>query len=134
MSLLLFLSEFNFSTRGDNLDRLKRQTKARLAPQALLQRVEPVQFLGPGARTISIEATIRPEYQGGLGQIDAIHDAADDGIPRVLVTGYGAYLGLFLISSVSDDWKYIVAAGIPRKITFKIDLLRAPEDGGLFSL
>lgn len=134
MSVLLYLGEFVFAPRGDGLTGMSRKSKARLAPQELIQRIAPVQFVGPGARTISIEGVIRPEYQGGLGQIEAMHQACDDGAPRVLTTGYGHVLGEFMIESIAEKRKYLAAYGIPRKIEFSIDLMRCPSAGGLFGL
>lgn len=132
--ILLLLGEFTFSARGDNLTGLSRKSKARLSPQELIQRIAPVQFVGPGPRTISIDAVIRPEYQGGLGQIDDLHDACDDGIPRALVTGYGHVLGDYKIESVDEKRKYLSGPGIPRKIEFKIDLVRVPGAASGFGL
>ena len=128
--ILLLLGEFTFSARGDNLTGLTRKSKARLSPQELIQRIAPVQFVGPGPRTISIDAVIRPEYQGGLGQIDDLHD----GRPRMLATGYGHILGDFKIESVDEKRKYLSGPGIPRKIEFKIDLIRVPGPSSGFGL
>lgn len=132
MSLVLILGEFQFETTRDNARALDISTDARLAEQDVLQRIPPVQKLGPGSRTISIDGIILPEHQGGLGQIDALHAAADDGQPRGLATGYGRYFGLFTIKKVNEKGSHLAFGGMPRKIEFRIDLIRDPGLSGLF--
>lgn len=134
MSIILHLGEFMFQTLQDNVRGLDITTDGRLAEQDVLQRIAPVQSLGPGGRTISIDGIILPEHQGGIGQIDALHAAADDGEARGLATGYGRYFGLFKIKRVSEKDSILAYGGLPRKIEFRIDLIRAGADGVFFGL
>lgn len=134
MSALLYLGEFVFSTAADSINGLDISSEHRLAEQDVAQRVAPVQSLGPGTRSISIEGLILPEHQGGLGQIDALHAAADDGDVRACATGYGRFLGYFKIRKVNERDRFIAHGGLPRKIEFRIDLQRAPPLGGLFGV
>jgi len=134
MSLLMLLGEFQFQTLADNLNAFDISTDARLADQDVMHRVPPVQSLGPGKRAIALDGTILPEHQGGLGQIEALHAAADFGLPRPLATGYGRFLGFYKIAKVQEKARYIAYAGLPRKIEFKIELLRSPIGFGAFGL
>lgn len=134
MSVLLLLGEFQFATSADSINALDISSEGRLAEQDVMQRVPPVQSLGPGSRTISIDGLILPEHQGGLGQIDGLHDAADDGMARPLATGYGRWLGFYKVRKVQERARYLAFAGLPRKIEFKIELLRSPPMGGAFGV
>ncbi len=131
MSGLYYLGEFTFApaTRGDNAHELDRSSEARLAPQDLIGRPPPVQWLGPSAGSAQLHGLILPEYRGGLGQIEAMHAATADGQPRVLVSGYGAYFGLFFIKKVSEKRRFLTPGGLPRKIEFQLDLLQTDEGG-----
>lgn len=133
MSGLYHLGEFTFApaTRGDNVHEVSRSSEARLAPQELIGRPPPVQWLGPSAGAVQLTGLILPEYRGGLGQIEAMHAATADGMARVLVSGYGAYFGLFFIKKVSEKQRYLTPGGAPRKIEFQIDLLKTDEGVGL---
>lgn len=135
MSVLLLLGEFVFATTFDNVRGLDISTDARLADQEVLHRVPPVQSLGPGKQTIQIEGVILPEHQGGLGQIAGLHRACDDGFPRGLATGYGRWLGLVKIVKVQEKGSYLAYGGLPRKIEFRLELIRCPSGfGGVFGL
>ena len=131
----MVLGDFTFSTRADNLHGRERTSQGRHAPQELSGADPPVQTLGRKAQTVTLQILILPEYQGGLGQIEALHAAAGDGVERALCTGYGAYLGDFLIEKVREKDSYIVVAGAPRKIEATLDLIRQAEGaGGFFGL
>lgn len=131
----MVLGEFMFSTGADNLHGRERVSQGRHAPQELIGADPPVQTLGRKAQTVSLQILILPEYQGGLGQIEALHAAAGDGVERALCSGYGAYFGDFLVDKVRQKDSYIVAAGLPRKIEATLDLIRQADGaGGFFGL
>lgn len=127
MSALVYLGEFVFATSADTLITLDRTSEARLAPQDVLGLRPPVRWGGPSAQSVTLAGVILPEYQGGLGQIEAMHAAVEDGTDRALVTAYGVYFGMYQIKKVHEKRSHLAFAGIPRKIDFSLDLLRTAE-------
>lgn len=127
MSALLFLGEFSFSTSADALISLDRTSEARLAAQDVLGLRPPVQWGGPSAQSVTLAGVILPEYQGGMGQIEALHAATEDGLDRALVTAYGLYFGMYQIKKVQEKRLHLAFAGIPRRIDFNLELMRTAE-------
>jgi hypothetical protein len=124
-SVLLALGNYRFSIANGAYQKLKRKTEWRHPSTERIGMPPGSQFVGPGDDTISIDGVIYPHYRGGLRQIDQMRAQAGMGRALALTTGYGRYLGTFLILSVEETQDAPMSDGAPRKIEFNIEL-KAP--------
>jgi phage protein U len=72
---------------------------------------------------MSLSGTIYPHFKGGLGQLTAMRAEANKGTPLVAISGWGQYLGLWCIESISEDRTTFLGNGAPLKIDFKMSLI-----------
>jgi len=87
-----------------------------------------MQFVGPGAEQINLEGVIYPHFKGGLGQIEGLKAAADQGEPLLLVDGLGQVWEKWVIMQIEESREVFLKGGVPRKITFKMSIVRYGED------
>lgn len=126
--VLMTLGSFQFRLSTAAYESLKRTTDYRWKGQKRLGRPPSQQFIGKGDDKINLEGTIYPHFRGGLGQIDDMREMADEGEPLSLVDGRGNNLGRFCISKIQETQEALVLEGLPRKMTFKMDLVAYGED------
>jgi phage protein U len=81
-----------------------------------------LQYLGREAETMSLPGVFYPHFKGGLSQLPVMRLAAEQGTPMPLITGYGFYLGLWVIEHIDDTQSVFFVDGVPRKIDFTIQL------------
>lgn len=80
------------------------------------------QYTGQGPDVMQLDGTILPGFKGGLAQINLMRLQADLGLPLPLITGRGAFLGMWVIESISEHQEVFWPDGTPRKIDFTIAL------------
>ena len=119
---LLTLGSYQFSMETAAHDALQRSKTYRWVTQQRLTREPASQYVGPGKETISLSGKIYPHFRGGLGQIEALREEADQGEPLSLVDGRGNNLGQWCIKSIKDTEKTFSGPAIPRCIDFSITL------------
>ncbi len=81
-----------------------------------------LQFTGKGADTISLPGVFYPHYKGGLAQLPAMRLAGEQGLPLPVITGYGFFLGLWVIEGIDETQGAFFRDGAPRKVDFVITL------------
>lgn len=103
---------------------LKRSGSSRIASHDLIGGKQLLEFTGPGLESIALNITFS-SYLGvaPLGEVETLRSARDEGraIPLVL-DGTPQGSGLWLIESLSEDWKYVDNNGSPRIIECAVTL------------
>lgn len=122
--VMMALGDFRFSVSTAAYQSLQRTTTWRWAAVERLA-VRPVQqFVGLGEDTIGLDGTIYPAYAGGFGQMDAMRTEANKGKPLLFVDGTGLVWGDFCITEISETQTVFFSNGLPRKIDFRLSLIR----------
>lgn len=124
----MILGDFLFSVNTAAFQEMNRETRYRWAGQDRLGAHEALQYLGPGADTISLPGVIFPSYRGGTGQIEKMRKMAARGIPLHMLDGYGNVYGRWVIEAVDEKRSNFAALGSPRKQEFVLKLRH--YDGG----
>lgn len=125
---LIMFGEFRFAIDTAVQDSLDRNRSWRVASGDVVGKDPVLQYIGPGQDEISLNGVIYPHHAGGLGQIETLAVAADSGIPRILMTGYGKVLGTFYITSLTETETNYLRGGVPRRIAFRATFTRKERD------
>ena len=99
-----------------------RTTSYRWAKQERLTKDPTLQFVGPGDDTLQLSGVIYPHYKGGLAQVELMRQEAGQGAPFILMEGTGQFFGKFVIESVKENQEHFTTEGVPKKISFTLDL------------
>jgi len=121
-SVLLALGSFRFSMNMGAYQKFERETSWRWPTTERIGVRPAAQYVGPGEESVTIEGVIHPHYRGGLRQIDQMRAQAGLGQPLPLTTGYGRYLGMYVIEKIKETQDTPMSDGAPRKIEFTIEL------------
>jgi len=124
---LYALGPFRFAVDTAAPDALQRGNDYRWQEQGELSIRPRLQFIGPGAETITLAGTIYPQFAGGLGQVERMREMAAAGIPHLLIDGRGNRIGRYAIERVDETSSLFLADGTPRKIEFRLALKRFDE-------
>jgi phage protein U len=121
MSMMIY-GPFRFG-----LDRLAFQEASRSAGYtwAEVERIgtnPALQFTGREAEVLTLPGVFHPHFRGGLSQLPAMRLAAEQGVPLPLITGYGFFLGLWVIQRIDETQSVFFRDGAPRKVDFVIEL------------
>ena len=127
-SVMLQLGQYVFSLDTAAYQRLKRSYPYTWQPQARTGREPAQQYTGPGAQQITLNGTMYPLFRGGLGQIDALKQEADQGKPLMLVDGTGMIWGRWCIQEITETRTLFHRDGTLMKIEFILQLIAYGED------
>lgn len=127
--ILMRLGEFKFSVDTAAYDSLSRTLEIRWPSQERLWSAPAVQFTGIGEESIRLSGKVLPAFRGGLKQIDTLRELARSperniGEPFPLVTGWGEYLGDFVITNVEEQQDTFLMMGAPGVQSFTLTLKR----------
>lgn len=119
---MMILGPFRFG-----LDRMAFQEATRSSGYvwAEVERIganPALQFTGREADVLSLPGTFFPHFRGGLSQLPAMRLAAEQGQPLPLITGYGFFLGLWVIQRLDETQSVFFRDGAPRKVDFVVEL------------
>lgn len=117
---------FNLDTAA--FDELRRQTGFRWAGQERLTRDIAQQAVGQGEDKLTIKGVIFPAFKGGIAQLDTLRGIGRKLGPVSLVTGFGAVLGTWCLTSVEEEQSVLLAGGIPRKQSFSLEFVKYGDD------
>lgn len=127
---MMMLGPFRFG-----IDRLAFQELSRTSGYtwAEIERVgaaPALQYTGREADTMSLPGVFYPHFKGGLSQLPAMRLAAEQGLPMPLITGYGFFLGTWVITRIDETQTVFFRDGAPRKVDFVIELkqYQSPTD------
>ncbi|MGX9427972.1 phage tail protein [Bradyrhizobium sp. LeoA1S1] len=121
-TVLLALGAYRFSVNTGGYQKIERSSAWRWPATDRIGVAPAKQYVGPGEDSITIEGTIYPHYRGGLRQIDQMRAQAGLGQPLPLTTGFGRYLGMYVIEKIRESQETLMSDGAPRKIEFTIEL------------
>jgi phage protein U len=130
---LLQLGSHQFEVLPLTYQRLWQQADFRWPALERLGREPALQYLGPGEKRITISGLLFPEAIGGWDKFRAFERTAGAGQPMMMVLGTGHVFGRVVITSISEAHAAIGYAGLPRKLSFDIEVARYGGDYGGFS-
>jgi phage protein U len=120
---MMALGDYRFCLEKAAFQAFSQENSWRWASIDRFGRQPATQYLGPGSPKMSLSGTIYPHFKGGLGQLTAMRAEANKGTPLVAISGWGQYLGLWCIESISEDRTTFLGNGAPLKIDFKMSLI-----------
>lgn len=131
MNTLMMLGPFRFG-----LDRIAFEESTRTSGYnwAEIERIgssPALHYVGTEADTLSLPGKMFPHWRGGLAQLPAMRIAAELGRPLPLITGYGSFLGLWVITKIEERASAFFPDGAPRRIDFVIELKQYDSGSGL---
>jgi phage protein U len=126
--MMLALGPYRFSLNTGAYQSLKRSSEYRWSSLERIGQEPLLQAIGQGSDRIDLDGVIYPHFRGGLGQINAMRDAAARQETLMLINGLGEVLGRFVITQIEETQNTFLADGIPRKIEFRLSLERYGED------
>ncbi|ESQ89982.1 oxidoreductase [Asticcacaulis sp. AC460] len=124
---MMALGMFIFEIGTLAYQELSRKTAWRHARGERFGALATAQYLGPGDDTISLPGVLYPGQIGDYSAITRLRDMGNTGDAYLLVTGYGDVLGQYLITSLDETQSLFFEDGAPRKVSFTIELSRAPD-------
>lgn len=136
MDVLLRLGEFKFAVDTAAYQELTRASEYRWPAQERLWNRSAVQFTGIGDDVITLTGKVLPIWRGGLRQIDRLREMGEAPAtavapePLPLVTGYGEFLGEWVITRVEEQQGHVLTRGAPGEQRFTLRLQRYARDLG----
>jgi|GEM_PF-4893903 len=127
--MMFALGPFRIHLATQALERLEDRETARIAKMDRALIMPTKQFLGPGDRTITLEATIYKEVlsPGGPAQIEMMRMWMRFGRRLPLISRSGHFYGFYLIEELAAEKTHVLPNGTFQKITTEITLTRAPS-------
>lgn len=114
---------FHFSISTAAYDDLTISDNYRWATQDRISYLPATQYLGPGLTTIALKGIIYTQLnKDSYFLLDKLRNLAGKGEPFLLSSGTGNIQGLYLIESITDQQNFFFSDGLPRKISFTVNL------------
>lgn len=130
MNVMMTLGGFQFGISTAAYQELTRTTEYRWPSQDRFLQDPALQFVGPGADTITLQGVVFPEWNGGTGQLDALRALAAGGTPLTLIGGTGTVMGDWVVERVEEKGTVFAAQGVARKQEFTLGLRKFAGGGG----
>lgn len=94
----------------------------------------PVEHMGAGTETLTLNGVLYPEKLGGAGAVDALITMKELGFPQLVMRGDGMVMGFFVITRVDARGEHLNAAGQPRRIdcTVVLEKVNQPLAASVF--
>jgi phage protein U len=121
-AIMLALGDYRFESNVNPYTTFARDIQYRWEALDVIATNPQYQYVGPGEYTVTIDGTVYPLCRGGIGQVDAMKQSADQGTPLRLVDGLGNVWGQWIITSVNETRSATFPDGLPRKIEFNLEL------------
>lgn len=128
------LGKFKFGVYTAAYQSLDRNTEYKWGEQSVFLNYDDLQFLGPGADTITLQGIIFPEYKGGSGQLDDLRAMASMGRGQLLISGFGRVFGYWAILSIQEGQTIFAAGGMPRRQEFTVTIRKHSDAQGKMTL
>lgn len=122
MKTMMIYGPFRFSLDRIAFQELTRSSGYSWAEIDRIGTNPQLQYTGREAETMTLPGVMHPTFRGGLAQLPAMRVAAELGTPLPLITGYGSFLGLWVITKIEEKSSVFFSDGAPRKIDFVIEL------------
>lgn len=121
MALMAF-GPYRFELQTAAFDSLKHKASWRWPEVGVVQRPVALQYIGPGAETLSLSGVIFPHFAGGASQVKAMQATA--GKPQILIDGQGWIWGGYVLVSLQESRSVFFSNGAARKQSFDLELKR----------
>lgn len=120
-----------FNTHGNDHDH-----ETPFAEKPVVGARPPLEWVGEGAETWTIDARIYPDRLGGLDTLERLRQARAAGQPLYLMRGDGVSLGWVAITRVREKSTYLNARGVGQVIEISITVRRTdgPSPGSYYSV
>lgn len=122
--IMMTLGGFQFGINTAAYQELSKNSEWRWPSQDRFGLPPALQFVGPGAESITLPGIVYPEWRGGVGQIETMRTQASNGEPLAMISGQGEYLGLWVIEWIEEKHSVFGDAGVARKQEFTLKLKR----------
>lgn len=119
---MMKLGGFTFSVDTAAYQSLDRNTRYRWTAQERTGKEPALQYVGPGAETITLPGVVYPAHAGGLTQLDDMRAMAGEGTPLLLVDGTGTIHGYWCILSVRERQGAFLPGGVSQRMDFTLEL------------
>jgi phage protein U len=117
------IGDFQFSLSKTDFDRLSRTRNYTFAEIQKAQDHEGSQSIGKDTEEISISGSTTT-LRSGVDPLGRLYDIADKKEAVSFILGYGAVLGDFKITKISEDRSLFLDDGRAVRVEFSIDLKR----------
>ena len=131
--MLLMIGPVRLSLAPFNPVGYEHSHETRYAVKPVVGGSEPLEFIGEGANTWTIQARLFPERFGGESGLSILELARRSGRPQYLMRGDGRLMGWVAILSVTERSSFLDASGVGRVIDVDITVRRSPRpSSGLY--
>lgn len=120
--VMMMLGDFQFSINTAVFDRIEKSSEYRWATVERTGDLNDLQFTGIGDVSMTLPGVVYPGARGGTGQISSLQLIAQQGQPQRLITGAGAIVGYWVITSVRETQSFFNPDGSFRKQEFTVAL------------
>jgi phage protein U len=127
--VMMALGSFRFGMSNDAYQTFSRTAGYRWAKVNRLGRAPAQQFLGSDEQIVTLGGVIYPHYKGGLRQVDLMILKAETATPLMMVDGLGWVWKRWIITNITENKKFFMADGAPRKIEFTMTLKSYGSNG-----
>lgn len=140
--MLLMIGPVELSLIPFNPVGYEHSHETRYAVKPVVGGSEPLEYIGEGAETWTIQAKLFPERFGGQSGLTILELARKSGQPQYLMRGDGRLMGWVVIQNVTERSSYLDASGVGRVVEVEITVRRNPGPaaglyfsifGGLFA-
>lgn len=130
-SVQMKLGDFKFSLSTASYHKLTKTYGWNWAAAKRFQQHDSLQFTGKNNPKIKIDGVVFPEFTAsafsfssvGIYQVDTLTKLADKGEPLLLISGFGAVLGYYCITSLTETESRHMQAGIPTKQEYSLEII-----------
>jgi uncharacterized protein len=134
--MLMMIGPVRFEIAPLNATGFDHGHEAGFAEKPVLGTRPPLEFVGAGPESWTINARLFPHKFGGLGDLERLAQARASGLPQYMMRGDGSLMGWVVITQVSEKWSYLDAKGIGRvvDVTISVQRCQGPSAGAYFSI
>ena len=134
--MLMMIGPVRFEIAPLNATGFDHGHEAGFAEKPVLGTMPPLEFVGAGPESWTINARLFPHKFGGLGDLERLAQTRASGLPQYMMRGDGSLMGWVVITQVSEKWSYLDARGLGRVIdvTITVQRCQGPSAGAYFSI
>lgn len=125
--MMAALGQFVFALNTLAFQELRRSNAWRHPSNSRVGARPALQYVGPGAETLTLTGLQAPEFMGDRKALDRLRAMADKGSAYALVNGAGEAFGAFVIASIDETGSIFVAEGVARRVEFTVNLERVDD-------
>lgn len=134
--MLMMIGPVRFEVAPLNATGVGHAHAADFAEKPVVGTRPPMEFVGAGAESWTIEAKLFPHRFGGLGDLERLAEVRASGLPQYMMRGDGALMGWVVVTEISEKSSFLDGSGLGRVIAVTITVQRCqgPSAGAYFSI